>query len=270
MDKEQQQQQGGQQQNERREEDRQQGTGRVEFTPEQQAAIDELVAERVRRAERAAAQRAKEEANEAAKRAQMDETERLKAEKEDAVKQAAEALARADRTLVAAEARVAAAAAGAKPERLDRVLRLLDLDAVTVEDGTPDAKAVASAVAALKDDIPELFGGAPSKRSGADMEGGGDGKRVWTRALLDAVGAHQVRLAVPGWRHADEVAPRLQGLARVDAIDVCDPVEWPAAAGFLGLPIPVATIAGRPATLEVWSECLADAGVDARPAEVAS
>jgi len=91
----------------------------------------------------------------------------------------------------------------------------------------------------------------------------------WTRALLDAVGAHQVRLAVPGWRHADEVAPRLQGLARVDAIDVCDPVEWPAAAGFLGLPIPVATIAGRPATLEVWSECLADAGVDARPAEVA-
>ena len=75
----------------------------------------------------------------------------------------------------------------------------------------------------------------------------------WTRALLDAVGAHQVRLAVPGWRHADEVAPRLQGLARVDAIDVCDPVEWPAAAGFLGLPIPVATIAGRPATLEVWS-----------------
>lgn len=206
MDKEQQQQQGGQQQNERREKDRQQGTGRVEFTPEQQAAIDELVAERVRRAERAAAQRAKEEANEAAKRAQMDETERLKAEKEDAVKQAAEALARADRTLVAAEARVAAAAAGAKPERLDRVLRLLDLDAVTVEDGTPDAKAVASAVAALKDDIPELFGGAPSKRSGADMEGGDGDKRVWTRAQIAELAKRPSEYA----KHEEEIDAALR------------------------------------------------------------
>ena len=160
----------------------------------------------MRRGELAAAQRAKEEANEAAKRAQMDETERLKAEKEDAVKQAAEALARADRTLVAAEARVAAAAAGAKPERLDRVLRLLDLDAVTVEDGTPDAKAVASAVAALKDDIPELFGGAPSKRSGADMEGGGDGKRVWTRAQIAELAKRPSEYA----KHEEEIDAALR------------------------------------------------------------
>lgn len=158
--------------------------GKVKFTPEQQAAIDELVAERVRRAERAAAKREQDEAAEAARRAQMDETERLKAEKEDAEKRAAEALAKAERTLVNAEARVVAAAAGAKPERLDRIIRLLDLDGVAVEDGTPDAKAIAAAVDALKADVPELFAaGAPSKRSGADIDGG-DGKRVWTRAQI--------------------------------------------------------------------------------------
>lgn len=110
-------------------------SGKVEFTPEQQARIDELIAERVRRAERSAASRAQSEAAEAARRAQMDETERLKAEKADAEKRAEEATARADRTIVDAEARIAATAAGAKPERLDRIIRLLDLEAVEVTEG---------------------------------------------------------------------------------------------------------------------------------------
>lgn len=159
-------------------------SGKVEFTPEQQAAIDRLVAERVKRAETAAEKRAKTAAEEAAKRAQMDESERLKAEKADAEKRAADALALASRTIVNAEARIAAAAAGAKPERLERIVRLLDLDDVAVEDGVPDSKAVAAAVKALKAELPELFGGAPSKRSGADMEGGDGDKRVWTRAQI--------------------------------------------------------------------------------------
>lgn len=159
--------------------------GKVEFTPEQQAAIDRLVAERVKRAETAAEKRAKTAAEEAAKRAQMDESERLKAEKADAEKRAADALALASRTMVNAEARIAAAAAGAKPERLERIVRLLDLDAVAVEDGVPDSKAVAAAVKALKAELPELFGGAAASasRSGAEIEGG-DGKRTWTRAQI--------------------------------------------------------------------------------------
>lgn len=161
--------------------------GKVEFTAEQQAAIDKLVTERVKRAETAAAKRATEQAAEAAQRAQMDETERLKAEKADADKRAAEAEARANRTLVNAEARIAAAAAGAKPERIDRILRMLDLEDVAVEDGTPDAKAVAAAVKALKGDVPELFGSAAPARSGTEIEGG-EGKRTWTRAQIAELG----------------------------------------------------------------------------------
>lgn len=161
--------------------------GRVEFTAEQQAAIDKLVAERVKRAETAAEKRAKEQAAEAAKRAQMDETERLKAEREDAEKRATEAVARAEKTLVTAEARIAAAAAGAKPERIDRILRLLDLDGVAVDDGTPDGKAIAAAVKALKGEVPELFGVASPARSGTEIEGG-EGKRTWTRAQIAELG----------------------------------------------------------------------------------
>jgi len=161
---------------------------RVQFTPEQQAAIDELVAERVRRAERVAAQKAKAEADEAMRRASMDETERLKAEKVEAEKRAAEAIAHAERTLVAAEARVRAVAAGAKPERLDKIMRLLNLDEVPVEDGQPDGKAVADAVAALKAEIPELFTQIPPARSGAEMDQ--SEKRIWTRGQIADLAKH--------------------------------------------------------------------------------
>ncbi len=161
---------------------------RVQFTPEQQAAIDELVAERVRRAERVAAQKAKAEADEAMRRASMDETERLKAEKEEAEKRAAEAITHAERTLVAAEARMRAVAAGAKPERVDKIMRLLNLDEVPVEDGQPDTKAVADAVAALKGDIPELFTQTPPARSGAEMDQ--SEKRIWTRGQIAELAKH--------------------------------------------------------------------------------
>lgn len=158
---------------------------KIEFTPEQQAAIDRIVAERVKRAEGIAAKRAQQEAEEAARRAQMDETERLKAEKADAEKRAEEAMTQATKVLVNAEARIAAAAAGAKPERIDRILRLLDLDDVTAEDGKVDTEAISAAVKALKAEVPELFGPAqPPARSGGDMSGSGGDKRTWTRAQV--------------------------------------------------------------------------------------
>ena len=160
-------------------------SGKVEFTPEQQAAIDRIVAERVKRAEGIAAKRAQQEAEEAARRSKMDETERLKAEKADAEKRAEEAMTQATKVLVNAEARIAAAAAGAKPERLNRILRLLDLDDVTAEDGKVDTEAISAAVKALKAEVPELFGPAPPPaRSGGDMSGSGGDKRTWTRAQI--------------------------------------------------------------------------------------
>jgi hypothetical protein len=156
---------------------------KVEFSAEQQAQIDALVAERVKRAEKAAEKKAAQQAEEAARRAQMDESERLKAEKADAEKRAEEAEKRAERTLVAAEAKLAVLSAGAKAERIERILGLLELDEVVVTDGVPDSEAIKSAVHALKGELPELFVAAPVPgRSGADM--GGPAKPTWSRAQI--------------------------------------------------------------------------------------
>lgn len=160
--------------------------GKVTFTPEQQAHIDVLIADRVERAKKTAKEQALTEAKQARDREQMDELERVKAEKADAEKLAGDAVAERDRVLVEAEAKVAALAAGVPAERLEKALRLLDLGDVTVDDGKVDPKTVGSAVEKLKAEIPELFASAAADRSGGDFSGG-QGKRTFTAAEVKAM-----------------------------------------------------------------------------------
>ena len=166
-----------------------QDAGKATFTPEQQAQIDELVAERVKRAEKNARQAALKEAETERQRAEMDELERVKAEKEEADQRAAEAQAERDRVLVDAEAKVAILAAGVPAERLTKALRLLDLDGVEVEDGRIDTASVRRAVEALKAEIPELFAVPGPARSGGDFTVAGEGKRSFTAAEVKAMSA---------------------------------------------------------------------------------
>lgn len=163
---------------------------KIEFTPEQQAHIDALVTERVKRAEKAAEKKATQQADEAARRAQMDESERLKAEKQDAEKRASDAEAAANARVVKAEAKLAAVAAGIKPERVEAALRMLDISTISVsDDGEPDAAAIALALQNLKKEIPELFGDSTggAQRSGGDFGGGGAQKRIYTEAEIKAM-----------------------------------------------------------------------------------
>jgi hypothetical protein len=173
--------------------------GKVTFTPEQQAHIDALVADRVERAKKNAKEQALAEAKQQRDREQMDENERLKAEKADAEKLAADAAAERDRVIVDAEAKVAALAAGVPADRLTKALRLLDLEAVAVTDGKVDGAAIANAVKALKAEIPELFATPGSQRSGGDFSGGGDGKRSFTAAEVKAMGPEEYA------KHRDEI-----------------------------------------------------------------
>jgi len=168
-----------------------QDAGKAMFTPEQQAQIDELVAERVKRAEKSARQAALKEAETERQRAEMDELERLKTEKAEADQRATEAQADRDRVLVQAEAKVAILAAGVPAERLPKALRLLDLDAVSVEDGRIDASSVRKAVETLKAEIPELFAIAGPPRSGGDFSVAGEGKRSFTTAEVRAMSASE-------------------------------------------------------------------------------
>ena len=176
-----------------------QDAGKATFTPEQQAQIDELVAERVKRAEKNARQTALKEAEEERRKAEMDELERVRAEKEEADQRAAAALAERDRVLVNAEARVAVLAAGVPAERLPKALRLLDLDGVEVENGRIDAAAVRKAVETLKGEIPELFVVPGPPRSGGDFSAPGEGKRSFSAAEVRAMSAPEYA------SHRDEI-----------------------------------------------------------------
>jgi hypothetical protein len=168
-----------------------QDAGKATFTAEQQTQIDELVAERVKRAEKNARQAALKEAEEERRKAEMDELERVRAEKDEADQRAADALAERDRVLVNAEARVAVLAAGVPAERLPKALRLLDLEGVVVEDGRIETVAVRKAVEALKAEIPELFAISGPPRSGGDFSTPAEGKRSFTAAEVRAMSASE-------------------------------------------------------------------------------
>lgn len=103
-------------------------------------------------------------------KAQMTEAERLAAEKQEAEKKAADAVARAHATLITAEAKSAAAAAGVKPERLDYAVKLADLSQVEVdEDGNVDTQAIAAAIKQVLNDLPELLGGPQDTKGGSEF-----------------------------------------------------------------------------------------------------
>ena len=159
-------------------------TSAVTFTPEQQIHIDAFIAGRVKRAEIAARKVALEEAETGRKKAAMDETERLKVEKTEAEAATVKAIEAANVRIIAAETKVMALAAGANPERIAQVVRLVDLSEVTIgDDGELDAALIKTAVEAVKKDLPELFGAAGhTQRSGGDFGQGTGGKRVYAQS----------------------------------------------------------------------------------------
>lgn len=152
-----------------------------------QAELDVIVAREKAKAEK----KTKTDLEAEAQRAAMTETERLRAEKEASDKAAADAVKEANARVLRAEAKMSVLAAGAKPERVEHIVRLLDLSDIEVgDDGSVDAKLLAGAVAVLQKELPELFGGsaAQAARSGGDFSGaGGEGKRTWTRAEIAAL-----------------------------------------------------------------------------------
>lgn len=140
-----------------------------------QADLDALIDKRLGRAKTQWEKDAKTEAE----RAQMDETERLKVEKADADARADAATEKAKAIAVRAAAKVAALDAKAKPDRVDALLRLVDLTDVDVDDdGEPDTAALTKAVTKGLEDFPEFKAPdgppPPPGRSGGDMNGGGN------------------------------------------------------------------------------------------------
>lgn len=165
------------------------GSKPVEFTPEQQAEMGRRIAEERSKAAAAAKKAAEDEAKTAAERAKMDEAERLKAEKADAEKAASDAVVRANARVVTAEAKVQAVEAGADPKQLAYVLKLADLDDVSVDDaGEPDTKAIRKAIDKVLTEVPALKVTAAGKgKSGGEFNGHAEKGRSGN--LEDAIAA---------------------------------------------------------------------------------
>ncbi|WP_139074660.1 scaffolding protein [Paenibacillus elgii] len=152
-------------------------SGKVEFTPEQQAEIDRMVSDRLARQAKKYADyddlKTKvttfEQAEEDRLKAAMSEKDRLEAEKAEALKKAEEAEGKAQSTLdaankrmIKAEFRALARELGVRADALDDAFVLADLTAVTVDDdGNIDG--VQGAVEALLKAKPYLVAEAKTK-----------------------------------------------------------------------------------------------------------
>lgn len=164
---------------------------KVEFTPEQQAELDRIVAERLSRERKKVEKfadyddiKAKlsefEKAEAERKQSEMTAAERLEAEKAEAQRIAEEAKAERDKALTAANQRLInaefktlAREANVPAERLAAALKLADLSGITVgDDGEPAG--VADAVKALVEAHPYLVEKAQPKPIGERTQGAGE------------------------------------------------------------------------------------------------
>lgn len=121
----------------------------------------------------------------------MTESDRIKAESLAKDEQIAAANRTVATTKIETRAERLALAADCKPDRVAKLLRLLDLsdvDALTDDDGNPDDAAIAALVKAELEAMPELKGkGGPATgggASGGEFNGGTD-EHVFTRAEID-------------------------------------------------------------------------------------
>lgn len=157
-----------------------QGGGQGEGPKFTQADLDRIIGERVA-AEQAKAKKAIEDAQALAGK---NETEKLTIERDQAKQQATEAETKAAERIAKTEAKVAAIAAGANPERVAAIVRNADLSAA-VKDGEPDEAAIKAAVEKVLTEYPEWKAkpGGPAQ-SGGELNGGGSNKPTFTREQL--------------------------------------------------------------------------------------
>lgn len=163
---------------------------RLELTQDE---LDRLIARRLKRAEQEWAAKVESER----KQAEMTESEKLQAAARAAEERAAQAAQQANSRIIRAEMRVALAAAGVAAQKLDRAVRLVDLDSIDVlETGEPDAKAITAQVQALLQEWPELTG-QTSKSGGGEFGGGNAGEPPITEELIEKMDTATLKRRMP-------------------------------------------------------------------------
>lgn len=157
--------------------------GRVTFTADQQAHIDKLI----EKAHGKAKGQAEKEFKAWLDTQALSETERAQAEAQASAKLVEETKREALVARIEVAAERAALAAGVKPDRVTKFLRLVDLDLDKLtDDGKPDGDAIKALVDAEAKANPEFLAGsngAGAGASGGEFNGAGD-KHIFTRAEI--------------------------------------------------------------------------------------
>lgn len=144
------------------------------FTPEQQKHIDDMLQRRLRESNDRLNGEVERRVQEQVERSKMDAAQRAEAERDEARQKADEATKGSRRAIAEARVETALLAAGVKPERVEKVARLVALDDVAASD---DPKAAAGdAVRQVLADFPEFR--PVVGQSGGEMGGGGGGGTV--------------------------------------------------------------------------------------------
>jgi hypothetical protein len=129
-------------------------TGEVKLTPEQQKLVDQIMARRIREEKARFDGDVERRVNEMLEREKMSAAEKAQAERDEARKAAEEATTSSKRAVAEARVETALLAAGIKPQRIDAVARLVNLEDVM---SAEDAKgAAADAVRQVLADFPEF------------------------------------------------------------------------------------------------------------------
>ena len=143
--------------------------GAVKLTPEQQAHVDGVIARRLREEKQRMDGEVERRVQEMLEREKLSAAEKAQLERDEARKAAEEATTGSKRAVAEARVETALLAAGIKPQRIDAVARLVDLDEVA---GAEDQKAAAAAaVQQVLADFPE-FRPTPGA-SGGELNPGG-------------------------------------------------------------------------------------------------
>lgn len=179
------------------------GKGKVEFSEEQQAELDRIIRDRVSRAEKGAGKtaleaRAKElgfasaeemetalKAHKAAKDKETSDLDKEKTGRQTAEQERDAARAEAKAAKVDAAARIHAITLGVKPERIDYLLKLANLDGVELKDGKADDEAIKAALEAVLKDVPELKGANGGAGSGNNPGDQSKSENPWKKETFN-------------------------------------------------------------------------------------
>lgn len=161
-----------------------------------QADLDRIVGERVA-AEKAKHEKALKDAQDLAGK---NELEKAQLEKTKAEERATEITKTAAQRIARTEAKVAALAAGAKPDRVEALIKQADLTGAISDDGDVDDAKVKAAVEKALTAYPEWKAAPGTQRSGGDLGGGGGGdKPTFTRKQIEDMAPEELA------RRIDEV-----------------------------------------------------------------